>query len=157
MIKSLPNILLFFFLALTFSSCKISPVVPTGVQDVKFENFDALKGICDISFGLKINNPNAFNVVVHHVDLDVSIAGVPMGKVAMDDKLKMKKNTEAVYPVKFHAELKDLLTNLPKLLAAIRGKQSDVDLTGSIMVGSGLIRHTFPVNLKQDKVSTTDN
>ena len=155
MTKSLPNILLFILLAFSFESCKIAPVVPTGVEDVKLSNFDALKGVCDLNFGLKVNNPNSFNVVIYHVEADVTLAGVPMGKVAMDDKLKMKKNAEEVYPVSMHVELKDLINSLPKLLAAIRGKNSKVELTGSIRVGSGLIRHTFPININQDKVNTT--
>lgn len=155
--RSITAILFAFTLAFTFSSCKLEPVVPEGVQDVKFNKLDMLKGEVEMEMGLKINNPNSFNVCIYNVDMDVSVAGVSLGKVAMTDKLKMKKNQEAVYPVKVHAQLKDLLTNLPKLVAAIKGKQSNVSCTGSIKVGSGILRHTFPININQDKVSTSGN
>ena len=150
-------ILLFCTISFVFVSCKLEPIVPTGVQDVKIGKLDMLKGIVDLSLGLKINNPNSFNVCIYHLDLDVTVAGVSLGKVAMDDKVKIKKHEETVYPITVHAELKDLLTNIPKIVSAIKNKESNVKLVGEIRVGSGIIRHTFPVKVDQDKVSTTQN
>jgi LEA14-like dessication related protein len=143
-----------FLLILLLSGCRLKPIIPSGVQDVKFGTVDMMTGIVNGELGLKINNPNNFAVTVYLIELDVSIAGVSMGHVKLEDKFKIEKNTEAVYPVKIAATLTDLINGIPKILSAIQKKQSNVALTGNIRVGSGVFKHTFPININQEKVST---
>src|ERR1044071_6818929 len=132
-----------FLLILLISGCKLQPIIPSGVQDVKFGNVDMMKGTVNGELGLKINNPNNFAVTVYLVELDVTVAGVSMGHVKLEDKFKIEKNTEMVYPVKVSATLTDLINGIPKILAAIQKKQSNLALTGNIRVGSGIFKHTF--------------
>ncbi|CAN5913066.1 hypothetical protein BH11BAC7_BH11BAC7_23030 [soil metagenome] len=146
-----------FLLILLISGCKLQPIVPTGVQDVKFGNVDMMSGTVNGELGLKINNPNNFAVTVYLIELDVTVAGVSMGHVKLEDKCKIDKNTESVYPVKVSATLTDLINGIPKILQAIQRKQSNVILTGNIKVGSGIFKHTFPVNINQEKVNTMQN
>jgi LEA14-like dessication related protein len=143
-----------FLLLLLLSGCKLKPIIPSGIQDVKFGTVDMRTGSVNGEVGLKINNPNNFAVTVYLIELDVTVAGVSMGHVKLEDKFKIEKNTETVYPVKVSATLTDLLNGIPKILAAIRSKQSNVALTGNIRVGSGIFKHTFPININQEKVST---
>jgi LEA14-like dessication related protein len=146
-----------FFISILCSSCKIQPVVPTGVQDVKFGNIDPLKGIVALDLGLKINNPNGFAVTVYGLDLEITVANVYMGKVTIADKFKIEKNKEDVYRVKVNATLTDLINGIPKILSAIKKKEADVSVTGFVRIGSGIFKHTFPVNVKQTKVSTSSS
>ncbi|CAN5271992.1 hypothetical protein BH09BAC5_BH09BAC5_15850 [soil metagenome] len=146
-----------FLLILLISGCKLEPIVPTGVQDVKFGKVDMLTGIINGEVGLKIKNPNNFAVTIYGVDLNVTVAGVALGNVKLEEKFKIEKNTETVYPVKVATTITDLLGGIPKILAAIQKKQSNVSITGSIRVGSGIFKHTFPVNVNQDKVNTSKN
>ncbi len=146
-----------FLLILLLSGCKLKPIVPSGVQDVKFGTVDMLTGTVNGELGLKINNPNNFAVTVYLVELDVTIAGISMGHVKLEDKFKIEKNAEAVYPVKILATLTDLIGGIPKILTAIQKKQSTVALTGNIKVGSGIFKHNFPININQEKVSTSQN
>jgi LEA14-like dessication related protein len=146
-----------FILILLISGCRLQPIIPSGVQDVKFGNVDMMKGTVNGELGLKINNPNNFAVTVYLIELDVTVAGVSMGHVKLEDKFKIEKNAEAVYPVKISATLTDLINGIPKILAAIQKKQSNVVLTGNIRVGSGIFKHTFPININQEKVSTVQN
>jgi LEA14-like dessication related protein len=146
-----------FILILLISGCRLQPIIPSGVQDVKFGNVDMMKGTVNGELGLKINNPNNFAVTVYLIELDVTVAGVSMGHVKLEDKFKIEKNTEAVYPVKISATLTDLINGIPKILAAIQKKQSNVVLTGNIRVGSGIFKHTFPININQEKVNTVQN
>lgn len=143
-----------FLLILLLSGCKLQPIIPSGVQDVKFGNVDMMTGTVNGELGLKINNPNNFAVTVYLIELDVTVAGVSMGHVKLEDKFKIEKNAEAVYPVKITATLADVFNSIPKILTAIQKKQSVVMLTGNIKVGSGIFKHTFPVNINQEKVST---
>jgi LEA14-like dessication related protein len=146
-----------FLLILLLSGCKLKPIIPSGVQDVKFGTVDMATGTVNGELGLKINNPNSFAVTVYLIELDVTIAGVPMGHVKLEDKFKIEKNAEAVYPVKISATLTDLFNGIPKILTAIQKKQSNVALTGNIKVGSGVFKHNFPININQEKVNTTKN
>ncbi|MDQ3111412.1 MAG: LEA type 2 family protein [Bacteroidota bacterium] len=143
-----------FLLIILLSGCKLKPIIPSGVQGVKFGTVDMMTGTVNGELGLKINNPNNFAVTVYLIELDVTIAGVSMGHVKLEDKFKIEKNAEAVYPVKVSATLTDLINGIPKILAAIQKKQSNVMLTGNIKVGSGIFKHTFPIDINQEKVST---
>jgi LEA14-like dessication related protein len=143
-----------FLLILLISGCKLKPIIPSGVQDVKFGNVDMMTGVVNGELGLKINNPNNFAVTVYLIELDVTVAGVSMGHVKLEDKFKIEKNAELVYPVKVTATLADMINGIPKILTAIQKKQSNVALTGNIRVGSGIFKHTFPININQEKVST---
>lgn len=143
-----------FLIMLTATACKVEPITATGVQDVKLGNVDPLRGTVTIDLGLKIKNPNKVAVTVYGVDLDVTLAGAPMGKISMDDKVKIEKDTEMVYRVKANAQLRDIINGIPKILTAISKKQANVELKGSIRVGVGMIKKTFPVELKQEKVET---
>ena len=144
-------------LSFLFSSCKIQPVTATGVQDVKLGNIDPLKGTVSVDLGLKINNPNNFSVTLYGLELNVTVANIYMGKVSVTDKVKIEKNTEAVYRVKVNGTLTDIINGIPKILAAIKKKQTDVSLNGFVRIGSGIFKHTFPIDLKQANVSTSGN
>ena len=146
-----------FLLILLISGCKLKPIIPSGVQDVKFGKIDMMTGNVNGELGLKINNPNNFAVTVYLIELDVNVAGVSLGHVKLEDKFKIEKNAETVYPVKVTATLADVMSGIPKILAAIQKKQSNVVLTGNIRVGSGIFKHTFPININQEKVNTVQN
>lgn len=145
---------LLLLILLTATACKIQPITATGVQDVKLSNIDPLKGTVTVDLGLKIKNPNKLAVTVYGVDLDVTLAGAALGKIIMDEKVKIEKDTEQVYRVKAKAQIRDILNSIPKILTAVSQKQSNVELKGTIRAGVGIIKKTFPVELKQEKVET---
>ena len=145
---------LLFFIAIFATACKVEPITATSIEDVKLGSVDPLKGTVTMDLGLKLKNPNGVAVTVHGIDLDVTINGAPLGHIALADKVKIEKDTEQVYRVKANAKLTDIIAGIPKILAAISKKQSKVEVKGSIKVGVGIIKHTFPLELKQDKVAT---
>jgi LEA14-like dessication related protein len=144
----------FYFLPVIFllSACGFKPVVPTGVQDIKFGKMDFMKGIVVLDLGLKIDNPNAIAFTVYGSELDITVGKTALGKVSVLDKFKIKRKCEDVYRVKVTAQVKDILTGLPTLLATIAKKQSNVSVKGWIKVGSLGMRKTFPVEIKQNDV-----
>lgn len=145
---------LLFFISLFATACKVEPITATGIQDVKLGNVDPLKGTVTMNMGLKLKNPNKMAVTVYGIDLDVTINGAALGHIALADKVKIEKDTEQLYPVKANAKLTDIIAGIPKILGAIAKKQSNVELKGSIKVGVGILRHSFPINVKQEKVQT---
>ena len=141
-------------LCILLTACKVEPITATGVQDVKLGNVDPLKGTVTMDMGLKLKNPNHVAVTVYGIDLNVTLNGAPMGVIAMDDKVKIEKDTEMIYRVKANASLTDIINGIPKILSAIAKKESKVEVKGSVRVGVGIFKHTFPIELKQEKVAT---
>ncbi len=146
-----------FLFAISFlvSGCKIQPVIPTGVENIRFGAIDPIKGNVAVNMGLKINNPNTFPITIYALELQITVDGIALGKVSIADKFKIEKNTEAVYPVTANATLTDIIHSIPKIITAITKKESNVAVSGFIRVGSGIFKHTFPVNVNQQKVTTS--
>jgi LEA14-like dessication related protein len=137
---------------LLLTSCGIKPIVPTGVQDVKFSNFDFMKGLVTLDMGLKIDNPNALALTIYGSELDITVGKTPLGKVSMNDKIKIKRKCQEVYRIKVTAQLKDILTGLPTLISTIAKKQSNVSVKGWVKAGTLGVRKTFPIDIIQKDV-----
>lgn len=108
-----------------------------------------------MDMGLQINNPNNFAITVHGMELDVKVAGVSLGLVTVEDKIKILKDTELVYRVNVNAKLVDVINGIPTLLAAINSKTASAEVNGFIQVGVFGLKKKFPVNIKQEAVETT--
>lgn len=144
-----------FFLLVLLTSCGIKPVVPNKVTDVKFGKIDILKGTVTMDMGLQINNPNNFAITLHGLELDVKVANVSLGTVSVNDKVKIRKDTQMVYRVNVNAKLIDVINGIPTLLNAISNRQANAEVNGSITVGMLGLRKKFPVSIKQEGVQTT--
>jgi LEA14-like dessication related protein len=142
------------FISVFTTACKIQPISVSSVSDVELSKLDPLKGTITLDLGMKINNPNKVAVTVYGVELDVILSGVSLGKVTMAEKVKIAKDTEQVYRVKADAQIRDILTNMPRILKAIANKKSDVELKGTIRAGIGLVKKKFEVDYKQKNVAT---
>jgi LEA14-like dessication related protein len=148
--------LLFVFVSMFFlTACKVQPVVPNKVTDVKFGKIDILRGTVTMDMGLQIDNPNNFAITLHGLELDVKVAGVSLGTVTVEDKVKIAKDTQQVYRVNVNAKLVDVIHGIPTLMAAISSKSALVEVTGFIQVGAFGLKKKFPVNIKQEAVETT--
>lgn len=148
--------LLFSFACMFFlTSCGLKPVVPNKVTDVKFGKIDILRGTVTMDMGLQIDNPNNFAIMVHGLELEVKVAGVSLGLVTVEDKIKIVKDTQQVYRVNVNAKLTDVINGIPTLLTAISNKTAAVEVNGFIQAGVFGIKKKFPVNIKQEAVETT--
>jgi LEA14-like dessication related protein len=148
------NLALLVVSVICLTSCGIKPVVPNKVTDVKFGKIDMLRGTVTMDMGLQINNPNNFSITLHGLELAVKVADVSLGTVTVEDKIKIRKDTEMVYRVNVNAKMTDLINGIPKLLAAIANKQANVEVNGWIQVGSFGLKKKFPVSIKQEAVQT---
>lgn len=110
-----------------------------------------------MDMGLQIDNPNNFAITLHGLELDVKVADVSLGTVTVEDKLQIEKDTQMVYRVNVNAKVTDLINGIPTLLAAISDKQAKTEVNGFITVGAFGLKKKFPVNIKQEDVSTTQN
>lgn len=143
-------------LVILFTGCGLKPVVPNQVTDVKFGKIDFLRGTVVMDMGLQIDNPNKFAINVYGLELDVKVAGVSLGMVTVEDKIKILKDTQKVYRVNVNAKLTDVIGGIPKILAAIANKNTSAEVNGWIKVGTFGLRKKFPVNIKQEQVQTSE-
>jgi LEA14-like dessication related protein len=122
---------------------------------VQFGKIDILRGTVVMNMGLEINNPNKFAITVHGLELDVKVNSVSLGTVNVEDKIKIEKDTQQVYRVNVNAKLTDVINGIPTLLAAIAAKQSNTEVNGFIQIGAFGLKRKFPVAIKQEAVSTS--
>lgn len=151
------NLALLFSFAciLLLTSCGLKPVVPNRVTDVQFGKIDFLRGTVVMNMGLEINNPNKFAITVHGLELDVKVNSGSLGTVCVEDKIRIEKDTQQVYRVNVNAKLTDVINGIPTLLAAISAKESTAEVNGWIQVGAFGLKKKFPVAIKQEEVSTS--
>lgn len=141
-------------ICILFSSCKVQPVVPNKVTDVKFGKIDIFKGTIVMNMGLQIDNPNNFAITVHGMELNVMIDSVSIGTVFVEDKIKIEKDTQLVYRVNVSAKLTDVINGIPTILSAIDNKKANARVNGFITVGAFGLKKKFPVEIKQEAVET---
>lgn len=142
-------------LLILICGCGFKPLEPKGIEDIKFLKVDALQGIVIFDLGMKINNPNGLAFTLYASELDIKVGSVPLGKVTVNEAVKLKRKTEDLYRVKVNAKLGDLLRNIPLLIKVIAQKQTDVEIKGWIRAGTLGLRKTIPVEINQKQVPTS--
>ena len=150
------SLLLAFPLVFILSGCGLKPIIPKGIEDIKFLKLDPIQGIVVLDLGMKIDNPNGIAFTLFGSELDIKIGGVPLGKVSVNEKVKIKRKTEDVYRVKVNAKLADVIRGIPALIKVIAQKQTNVEVKGWIKAGTLGLRKTIPVELKQEQVPASD-
>lgn len=150
------SLLLVLPLTLMLSGCGLKPIVPKGIQDIKFLKLDPMQGVVVLELGMKIDNPNGIAFTLFGSELDIKIGNTPLGKVTVNEKVKIKRKMEDVYRVKVNAKLADVIRGIPALIKVIAQKQTNVEVKGWIKAGTLGMRKTIPIDIKQEKVPTTD-
>jgi LEA14-like dessication related protein len=140
-----------------FGSCNIKPIVPVSITEVKFNNIDPVRGLATFDMCLVIDNPNNFSVKIHEMDMDVKVADIPMGKVHIDEKLKIKRKSKLPYKVSVSGQIMNVILNIPKLLQALSTKKADVAVAGKVTAGALGVKRTFEVSMNQPQVKAEQN
>ena len=101
-----------FFLTLFPVLCVLTGCIDyDGVVYQGFENVNLGKsnqGMTNISFNIKLDNPNAYNIKIKSSDLTIYLGGKELGDVHLTDRLVIQKQTAKSYPVEVSAKLKDI-------------------------------------------------
>ncbi|MCU0433998.1 MAG: LEA type 2 family protein [Bacteroidia bacterium] len=150
------SFLLLLPLLFTLSGCGLKPIVPKGIEGIKFLKLDPIQGLVILDLGMKIDNPNGIGFTLFGSELDVKVGGVDLGKVTINEKVKIKRKTEEVYHVKVNAKLADVIRSIPALIKVIAQKQANVEVKGWIRAGTLGLKKTIPVELKQEQVPASD-
>jgi len=81
-------------------------VVYQGIENVKMGK--PKEGKTAISFNIKLDNPNNFNIKIKPSDLTIFLGGKELGDVHLTEKLVIQKYASRSYPISVEARLKDV-------------------------------------------------
>jgi LEA14-like dessication related protein len=118
--KSLQKTLLFFCIfapALLMSSCDFEELNFKGIE--KFELLDQKEDQIKLKLMMRVENLNKFNIILKNSDLDLSLNDTYIGKATIDAPVKLKKKSEAAYPVVLNIKGKDVMKKTMGMMGTI--------------------------------------
>ena len=102
-----------------------------------------------LSMDVLLYNPNKYNMKLKHADLDIFINNNHLGKVNLDEKLRVPSLDTFSMPVSLDVDIKNVIPNAFQLFL---NSEVTVKLTGAVRAGRHGVFITIPVNYegKQD-------
>lgn len=107
-------------------------------EEVKFKGIEKLELAGQEEHKIKLNllmrieNLNKFNIIIKKTDLDIYLNDNYLGKTTTDQKIKILKKKEAVYPVSISLKGKDVLKNTLGSLSKILGGPMKLGIKGKV-------------------------
>lgn len=135
-------------IALLFQSCfEYEDVDFKGMEsyNVEEQNNDNIL----VRLDLRVNNPNKYNITIKKTKLDVSINGKKIGQTEMKNDIKLKKKTEAVYPVRLKMNRGDIMKGAMSSLGGLFGGSVKVGVKGNVKAKAYGIGKKFPLEFEQ--------
>lgn len=136
------NFVLCGIVAIALSSC--------ATQEVAYKNIDnfTVSNVFDtpqVTMDMHLHNPNPIGGTLRNMELTVMLNNKPLGSVQIDDKVRIKRQSDFTVPVTFTTSIGQMGGILSSGISAYFGNDSmPVGLTGSITVQKFLIfRKTF--------------
>ena len=124
------------FLILSLFLWSLSGCDSLEFEEVEFVSMDSfeVKKIegrnADMEATVTLFNPNFFGIKIKPSDLDVYVNDVYAGKVFLQEKVKLKKKTEAAYLAKLRLEGDEGI--LLRLMGLMRKKEVEIELRGKV-------------------------
>ena len=142
------NIVLILLSLFTVSSCTFYEPEFRGGEDLKIGKLDGKT--LQLTVEANVYNKNKFAIKVKPSDLDVYVEGDYMGKVHLDKKFKMKRNSETRISAPMTVTLAE--GALFKALRFANRDKLQIRLAGDVKAGALLMTKKIPV----DKTKTID-
>lgn len=101
-----------------------------GVKNVSL--IDRTENNLKLQVDVLVDNPNKFNIKVKKSTLDIYLNDKYVGKTTLDDKIVLKKRTEAVYGVVLNADTKSIMKAAMGSLGGILKGSVDIRLKGKV-------------------------
>lgn len=135
-------------IALLFQSCfEYEDVDFKGMESYKVEEQNGDHVV--VRLDLRVHNPNKYNITIKKTKLDVSINGKKIGQTEMKDDIKLKKKTEAVYPVRLKMNKGDIMRGAMSSLGGLFGGSVKVGVKGNVKAKAYGIGKKFPLEFEE--------
>lgn len=131
------------------TSCTVEEVYLVELEDVVVQKVEQDRIVLDVNAIL--DNPNSFNIHVNDSDLDLTLAGVKIGKTRLADDLTLKKQSQASYAMEIIAEGENMSQRLiPVFLTTALTGKVDVQLNGTISGKVLFFSRDVKVNIREE-------
>ena len=142
--------LLFALIAITISSCL--SVKPVSVQKVEGVNINSPNmSEIEVALTLKIDNPNNYAITVKKIDLNVVAGGIDLGKVLVEQKVKIPAKSVSNQTFNFKVNLAQLgAAAIPAGMALLSKGGLKIQATGKIKAKAFLVSKNFEVNFSDN-------
>ena len=140
--KYIVSLLLLLFLSACTLYKEPSMVTFNGIERGKIED----KKI-DFKVKIVLSNPNFYALKIKPSTLDFMIDGTPMGKIYLNEKVKIRRKTEQEYavPLSFKLEKGTLMS----LMALGLRAQIEIQVKGPVKGGVLFLYKEFPFDYKK--------
>lgn len=129
----------------SLTSCKFHQV-----EFKKFESFKLLRTTSKeavVELQVMVKNPNSFPITVSSVDLDVSLNQTNIGKVTLDEKVRIKARSEKLQRFVIKANYSDLAVGgFSSLLSMVLSKKVNLSCNGTVNARSMGISRNLPLS-----------
>ena len=131
----------------SLSSCKFHQV-----EFKKFESFKLLKTTTKealVELQVMVKNPNSFPITVSSVDLDVSLNQTNIGKVTLNEKVRIRARSEKLQRFVIKANYSDLAVGgFSSILSMVLSKKINVSCNGTVNARSMGVSRNLPLSYK---------
>ena len=126
-------------------------------EDVQFVSFDHLtvKNLSFTGFDLEITvtieNPNPYKIKIIDADIELEIAGKPVGRIVVPEKLVLDRRSKKQQKFLINTGLSKLSVSLiPALMAVVKKEKVRVKAVGSFRARAFAIGKKFLVDFDDD-------
>ena len=143
-------IILFAFCSTLFTSCgDFNSVTFTKVENIKIIKLSQ-EGV-ETEITVHIKNPNHIGFTIYKSDLDLSINGSEIGKAVLQNKIKIKSNSEEAYLFKIKSDFSKLnIMQAPKVMGMMNYRSLKVSIKGDLRVGKFFFKRKYPIDITQN-------
>ncbi|MCC6252082.1 MAG: LEA type 2 family protein [Bacteroidia bacterium] len=147
--KWLPKILALLVILINLSSCTFK-----DIEFKKIESFKLLKtekNSATAELYILLRNPNKTSITVTGLDMNVTINQTNIGKVKLQEKVKLKGNSEEAHRFVIKANYGDLAVGgFSSILSMVFSKKINIKGSGQVKARVMGVSKTLPVEINND-------
>jgi LEA14-like dessication related protein len=137
--------LVFALAALVFISCGNFENIEIGEpKEVNVKGFEENFLVIDVV--LPVENPTIHSIVIKNIDVRVFLQNKYIGKLVVDENIRIKPKSNTTYELPVKVRLANLLGAAFIMMNLKKGSESDIRLEGEIQARSLFITKTVEIN-----------
>ncbi len=139
------RLILITLISLIIVACSLKPVTVQKVDGLNINS--ANMNEIEVALTLKIDNPNNYAITVKKIDLNVNAGGIDLGRVLVEQKVKIPAKSVTSQTFNFKVNLSQLgAAAIPAGLALLSKGNLQLKANGKIRAKAFLISKNFEVN-----------
>ena len=145
------NIVIVLISAFCLSSCfSYKQLEYKSIESIKVNEFSGSNA--QVELGAKVYNPNNYKIKIMKFEAESFVNHMPIGKIDLEKKVTLPKNSETTQQYIFNADLSQVLGSLPSLLF---GGEVTLHMKGYVKGKVFIFTKKFPIEVEK-KVSVSD-